>query len=132
MEPVMLEILAPMLSAEEVGCQSCRLILNDLGMRKDHLNACVNEYPDDWKDAVLHLSQWIRELSALYQHRICIRVIDAMSLLGIWKQVRYGLRRFPAFIVDKRHTFVGWDAGRLESLIDRRIDELHGQSSPRS
>jgi hypothetical protein len=129
MEPVVLEVLAPMLSAEEIACHSCRLVFGDLGIRKSHLDACVNEYPEDWKEAVLHLSQWLREISGLYQHRIRIRVIDALSPLGLWKQIRYGLRRFPAFIIDGQCTFAGWDAGRLESLIDQRLQALRCRES---
>jgi len=39
----------------------------------------------------------------------------------LWKQLRYHVFRFPAFIVDKKHTYVGWDHEELEALIDDRI-----------
>jgi hypothetical protein len=39
----------------------------------------------------------------------------------LWKQIRYRLFRFPAFIVDRKRTYIGWDYAELESLIDERI-----------
>jgi hypothetical protein len=48
-------------------------------------------------------------------------VIDAQSLAGIWKQIRYRLFKFPAFIVDKKLTYIGWDHRQLEALIDQRV-----------
>jgi hypothetical protein len=41
--------------------------------------------------------------------------------LGLWKQIRYRLFRFPAFIVDRKSTYIGWDYQELETLIDERI-----------
>jgi hypothetical protein len=68
-----------------------------------------------------YLSKWIQELSHLYRHRLQIRVIDAQSPLGLWKQIRYKLFRFPAFIVDRKLTYIGWDPKQVEALIDERI-----------
>ncbi len=112
MSPILLELVAPMLSCPEI---------NSLRLGSRHRNACINEYPDDWKYAVSYLSEWIQELSHLYRHRIVIRVIDAMSPLGLWKQIRYRLFRFPAFIIDRKRTYIGWDYQELETLIDERI-----------
>jgi hypothetical protein len=115
MTPILLELVAPMLSCPEI---------NSLRLRSEHRSACINEYPDDWKYAVHYLSEWIQELSNLYRHRIVIRVIDALSPLGLWKQIRYRLFRFPAFIVDRKSTYIGWDYQELETLIDERIHNV--------
>jgi len=123
MDPILLEVVAPMLSTVEMNCRGCGFVFGYLGLKSKYRNACTNEYPEDWKWAVGYLSEWIREVSSLYQHRILIRVIDAQSPLGLWKQIRYKLFRFPAFIVDKKRTYIGWDFQQLESLIDERIHE---------
>jgi hypothetical protein len=94
-----------------------------LGLNNKYRKASANEYPDDWKQAVVYLSQWIQEISSLYRHRILIRVIDAQSPLGFWKQIRYRLFRFPAFIVDKKSTYIGWDSQELETIIDEQIKD---------
>ena len=121
MNPILLEVVAPMLSTVEMSRRGCGFIMGYVGLRDKYRDACTNEYPDDWKQAVDYVSRWINEISSLYQHRIRIRVIDAQSPLGLWKQIRYRLFRFPAFIVDRKRTYIGWDYEELEALIDERI-----------
>jgi hypothetical protein len=121
MNPVLLEVVAPMLSTVEWNCRPCRFMFDTLGLRHKYQSSCTNEYPEEWKQAVNFLTTWIQEMSNLYRHRLKIRVIDAQSPVGLWKQIRYRLFRFPAFIVDKKHTYIGWDTKQLEALIDERI-----------
>ena len=121
MNTVLLEVVAPVLSGVEMGCRGCGFILGTVGLRNKYRNALAEEYPDDWKQAVGYLAEWIKEISSLYKHRIKIRVIDAQSPLGFWKQLRHRVFRFPAFIVDKKGTYIGWDSQELEALIDERI-----------
>ena len=121
MNPIILEVIAPMLSTVEINCRPCRFMFDTLGLRRKYRNSCENEYPEEWKQAVGYLSAWIHEMSNLYRHRLQIRVIDAQSPLGLWMQIRHRLFRFPAFIVDKKHTYIGWDTQQLEALIDARI-----------
>jgi hypothetical protein len=113
-----------MLSTVEMGCRSCGFMFGYLGLTQEHREASQNEYPEDWRQAVGYLSEWIQEISSLYRHRILIRVIDAQSPLGFWKQIRHRVFRFPAFIVDKKSIYIGWDPKELEALIDGQI---HGQ-----
>ena len=121
MRPIVLEVVAPMLSSTEISSRGSGLILDYVGLRKKDRKACTDEYPEDWKEAVDYLSKWIEEISDLYRHRIKIRVIDAQSPLGIWKQIRHRVFRFPAFIVDREKTYIGWDYQELEAIIDDRI-----------
>jgi hypothetical protein len=120
-KPVLVEVLAPMLSSTEMGCRGCGAIMGSLGLRNHDRNACVDGYPDDWKFAVGSLSEWISELFRLYRHRIKIRVIDAQSPHGLWKQLRHRVFKFPAFIVDNKKTYIGWEYAQLEAIIDERI-----------
>ena len=92
-----------------------------MGLKSEYRNAATEEYPEDWKQAVSFLSQWIKEIASLYRHRIEIRVIDAQSPMGFWKQIRHRVFRFPAFIVDRKSTYTGWDSEELEALIDESI-----------
>ena len=121
MKPVLVEVVAPMLSSVEMSCRGCGAIMASLGLRSQDRNACVNEYPDDWKFAVASLSEWIGDLVRLYRHRITIRIIDAQSPHGLWKQIRHRVFKFPAFIVDNKKTYVGWEYAALEAIIDERM-----------
>ena len=121
MNPVLLEVIAPMLSTVELNCRPCRFMFDTLGLGSKYRHISENEYPEDWKQIADYLADWIQEMSNLYRHRLKIRVIDAQSPLGLWMQLRHRLFRFPAFVVDKKHTYTGWDTKQLEALIDERI-----------
>jgi hypothetical protein len=118
---ILLEVVAPTLSGVEMSCRGCGFILGTVGIRNEYRNAISEEYPDDWKQATTYLSDWIKEIASLYRHRVMIRMIDAQSPFGFWKQIRHRVFRFPAFIVDRQNTYVGWNPKELEALIDERI-----------
>lgn len=121
MDPILVEVVAPMLSTVEMSCRGCGSVLSSLGLRDKYRRSCTDEYPEDWKQAIDYLSKWINEISSLYRHRVQVKVIDAQSPLGLWKQIRHRAFRFPAFIVDQKETYIGWDYKELEALIDKRI-----------
>jgi hypothetical protein len=121
MKPILLEVIAPTLNTAEMDCQPCRFMFDTLEIGSKYRRLSENEYPEDWKQAVGYLATWIHEMTDLYRHRLKIKMIDAQSPLGLWMQIRHRVFRFPAFIVDKKQTYIGWDAQRLEALIDQRI-----------
>lgn len=121
MDTIILEVIAPMLSTVEMSSRGSGFIFGYVGLKDKYRETCTKEYPDEWKLAVSRLSEWIQEIANLYRHRLQIHVIDAQSPLGLWKQIRHRVFRFPAFIVDSKRTYVGWDTEKLESLIDERI-----------
>jgi hypothetical protein len=121
MNAILVEIVAPMLSTLEISPRGYGLVADSLGLNGKCRSASVNEYPDDWKEAVGYLTQWVEEISRLYRHRVRIAIIDAQSPVGLWKQLRHRVFRFPAFIVDRKRTYIGWDYKELEAIIDDRI-----------
>jgi hypothetical protein len=122
MTPVLIEIVAPMMWSMGMGCRGCGLVFETIGLRNKDQKACLDSYPEDWKEAIDTLSSLVRDIRRLYRHRIHIRIIDALSPLGIWKQLRHRVFRFPAFIVgDGRKTYVGWDYQELGAIIDEEI-----------
>ena len=123
MKPVQIEVISPLLTAIEFHCPKCSLMMDQVEARSEYRSSCKDEYPEEWKEHEQRLADCLRNLSRLYKHRILIRIIDAHSPVGLWKQIRHRVRQFPAFIVDGKQTFTGWDSKVLESLIDRRIRE---------
>jgi len=77
----------------------------------------MDEYPPDLKEEYLKLSDWIRELTRNYKDRLLIKLIDAQSILGIYKSLRHWVRKYPTFIVERQKAYTGWDKKRLESLL---------------
>ncbi len=115
-KPVRLEVIAPTL--EGLGlCTSCELILAEAGVGERPHERALDEYPQEWQDECRQLADWVYELAARYSGRVLIKVIDPRSPEGLVKSLRYGVRRYPTFIVAGQKKVVGWDRERLEATL---------------
>ena len=123
MTPIQIEVVFPLLTSLEFGCKNCSLIFGQSGLPQNYHRSSEDEYPEDWKEDVEKLHEWMASASKLYKHRISIRLIDAQSPLGIWKQIRHRFSKLPGFVVDREAVHIGWDTDRLESIIDERIKQ---------
>ena len=65
------------------------------------------------------------DLSARYGDRVLIRIWDPRSMQGLWKSIRYGVRRYPTFIVAGRK-IGGWDRTQLEQTLAKALAPLEG------
>jgi hypothetical protein len=79
----------------------------------------MGEYPTDMLQDHIRLSEWVVELSQRYGPDIEIRVIDPQSGLGLWKSLRHWVRKYPAFIVNGKKKYTGWDKDALERVLQR-------------
>ncbi len=120
MKPVNVEVITKVLMTFGHD-RRCELFFDRRDFSRKIQHRDINEYPAEVRDEFLRLSEWVRELARLYKHRILIRVIDAHSPMGILKSLRHRAWEYPAFIVEGKDTYVGWDAERLEALIDRHL-----------
>lgn len=118
MRPVSLEIVTKVITTYD-HCRHCKVFFDEAGLDKKFHQKEMDEYPPDLKEEYIQLSDWIRELTRLYKHRLMIKLIDVQSLLGIYKSLRYRIRKYPTFIVEGRETYTGWDKTQLESLLDK-------------
>ena len=71
----------------------------------------------------MKLCDWIRELTRLHKDGLLIKLIDAQSILGFYKSLRHWVRKYPAFIVEGKETYTGWDKSRVESLLVKYTKE---------
>lgn len=76
------------------------------------------EYPADILEGFGRLLDWIDELTRRWGWRLQVRVVDPQSPEGLWKSIRYGVRRYPTFVVDKRRRVVGWDREALQQALE--------------
>jgi len=118
MRPILLEIVTKVITTYD-HCRHCEVFFDEAGLDKKFHQKEMDEYPPDLKEEYIQLSDWIRELNRLYKHRLMIKLIDVKSLHGIYKSLRYRIRRYPTFIVEGRETYTGWDKTQLESLLDK-------------
>jgi hypothetical protein len=120
MKPIRLEIVTRVVTFFD-HCRRCQVLFDQTGLDKTIHQKELEEYPPDLKEEYLKLSDWIRELTRLYKHRLLIKLIDVQSPFGIYKSLRYRIRTYPTFIVEGKETYAGWDKNQLESLLDKYI-----------
>jgi hypothetical protein len=131
MRPIRVEVITPLLTTLEFGCSRCGILLQQVDAHKNFHSSIRDEYPEDWKRDAARLMENLARMSEIYKHRVRIRLIDAQSPLGLWKQIRHRLFGTPAFVVDGRSAGTGWDTERLEEAIDARIDEASREFAAR-
>jgi hypothetical protein len=73
------------------------------------------------------LSAWLRDLAVRYGEQLRVRVIDPQSPEGFYKSLRYWVRSYPTFIINRRTKYTGWDRETLERLLADCCEQL---SSP--
>jgi hypothetical protein len=101
-----------------------------------HREQAKESLPDDLRDEFHHLADWIASLHDRYGDRLRVKVIDATSLEGVWRSLRYGARRYPFVVIDGRHKHTGTDFSALEPYINRSLAEAEhahargGEASP--
>jgi hypothetical protein len=92
-----------------------------LKLRDKRDNQDLNQYPEEVREDYLFLSGWITELAQKYREKILIRIIDAQSLQGFCKSIRYWAFRYPVFIINGRKKYSGKDKVQLESLLQEEL-----------
>jgi hypothetical protein len=102
-------------------CASCGPLFREAGVENAVNKEALSDYPQDLQHEFLRLSDVIRELRRLYQHRIRIELINAQSPRGIYKTLRHRIRQYPAFIIEKKDVCIGWDWQKLSDIVDMHI-----------
>lgn len=110
-------------------CQHCELVWQQAGAGAAfHQEQLDSSIPDDLKREYANLSAWVYETLDTYGDRVVIKIIDAASMEGLWKAVRYNVHRFPAFIIDGKEKHVGMDFIHVKRLIDKQLALFHSSS----
>ena len=101
-------------------CSHCQVFLNGAGVGQQIHKSDLSSYPPDWKEEWQQFSDLIFRLSEKYAGKLVIRITDAQSLNALWKALRYGVRKYPTFIIgpDKCQ---GIDEAQVSSLIDKQL-----------
>jgi hypothetical protein len=119
--PVPIDVIA-YAPAAFFHCVPCELIWQQSTVRtKDRAEQLAGSLPDDLRDQYQQLSDWVHRMRAAHGPRLTFRILDAASIAGFVTAVRYGVRQFPAVIVDGKERSVGAQFERATMLIDRRL-----------
>lgn len=116
MNPVQLDVISPIPEGWGV-CLSCEMLMARANLGQAPYERGLDEYPPEWQEEFQRLSDMVYSLAGRYGNNILIRIWDPRSLLGLVKSIRYGVRRYPTFIVEGQDKIAGWDAEKLEQVI---------------
>jgi len=107
-------------------CQHCEIVWGQVGLgSRIRQEQRESNLPPDLQAEYAEISDWVREAFERYGERLSIKVVDAASIEGIFKALRYRSRRFPAFILDSRVRVQGFNRGRLDELLAQRLGRAH-------
>lgn len=118
---VTIEIVQPPALGLGVACGSCRIFMEQAGVP---VELGEEDYPKEMREMAQGLRRWVDEMLRAYPGQIRIRLIQGLSVLGLWRQIRHRLRPLPGFLVDGRWAVAGWEPEKVESIIRARIAGL--------
>src|SRR5512146_924918 len=106
-EPLLVEIIAYAPTAF-YHCTHCEVAWRELGAsNRIHEEQVESSLPEDMVKEYARVSEWVRDIFGRHCDRILVKVIDAASIEGVYKSLRYNARRYPAVIVGKSARFIG-------------------------
>ena len=98
--PLLVEIIAYAPTAF-YHCTHCEVAWRELGATNQiHEEQVVSSLPEDLLQEYQVVSDWVKELFRVHCERIILKIIDAASLEGVYKSLKYNARRYPAVIVN--------------------------------
>jgi hypothetical protein len=125
-QPIRIEVVA-YTPVAFVHCMPCELVWQTSAARaQDRREQWDTSLPEDLKQLYQQLSDWVRRMVALYGGRLRFRIVDAASIEGWITSLRYGIRQYPAVIIDGHEKSIGTEFERATALIERRLAAMHG------
>ena len=123
MKPLMVEVIA-YAPTQYFHCQHCEVLFQEAdvqGVKKFHDDALETSMPAEMMQEYRDLSDWVLNAVERYGGRVVFKVIDAASMEGVLKSVRYGVHKYPAIVINRKDKQTGVDFKRAESLIDQNL-----------
>lgn len=106
-KPLLVEIIAYAPTAY-YHCTHCEVAWREIGTAKRvHEEQLESSLPEDLIQEYEVVSNWVKEMFKEHCDAILLRVIDAASIEGFYKALKYNARRYPAVIVNRKARFLG-------------------------
>lgn len=106
-KPLLVEIIAYAPTAY-YHCTHCEVAWREMGANnRIHDEQVESSLPPDLIQEYQTVSDWVKEMFRVHCDAILLRVIDAASIEGFYKSLKYKARRYPAVIVNGESRFLG-------------------------
>lgn len=124
-KPLLVEIIAYAPTAY-YHCTHCEVAWREMGANnRIHEEQVESSLPDDLMHEYQLVSDWVKELFRVHCDAVLLKVIDAASLEGVYKSLRYKARRYPAVIINGQSRFLGTQM--LTAASEEIAHQLAGQ-----
>jgi len=121
-DPLLVEIIAYAPTAF-YHCMHCEVAWREMGVSNNfHQEQVDSSLPADLVQDYQKLSDWVNELFRVHCDRVMVKVIDAASVEGFFKSLRYGVHRYPAVIVGQKARFTGGAFQQAGLEVGRLLD----------
>jgi hypothetical protein len=121
MQPLQIEVLtyAP---TEFFQCRPCEVVMQSVGVGQAvHREQRQAAFPPDLQAEYAAIGDWLSAVVARHGERVQVRIVDAASLEGVYKSLRYRARRFPAFVIAGQVRQGTPDFAALDRLIEEQV-----------
>jgi hypothetical protein len=99
-KPLLVEIIAYAPTAF-YHCTHCEVAWREMGKSdRVHEEQLESSLPEDLAREYQTVSDWVKEMFRVHCDAIVLKVIDAASIEGFYKSLKYNARRYPAVIVN--------------------------------
>ena len=121
-QPLLVEIIAYAPTAF-YHCTHCEVAWREMGAsNRIHDEQVESSLPEDMAREYGRVSDWVQEIFRIHCDRILVKVIDAASIEGVYKSLRYNARRYPAVIIGQKSRFIGTESlGSAADELSRRL-----------
>jgi hypothetical protein len=124
-KPLMVEIIAYAPTAF-YHCTHCEVAWREMGAtNRIHEEQMESSLPEDLMQEYQVVSDWVSEMFRVHCDRIVLKVIDAASIEGVYKSLKYNAHHYPAVIVNGKSRFIG--SQMLSSAGKEIAHQLAGQ-----
>lgn len=123
-KPLLVEVIAYAPTAY-YHCTHCEVAWREMGVTEEFHNEQISSsLPEDLLHEYQKLSDWVRDITHRHCDSVLIKVIDAASLEGFLKSLRYRVHKYPAVIVNHQARFTGGDFGQVNEEIEHQLRAL--------
>ncbi|HSK88918.1 MAG TPA: hypothetical protein VK880_11195 [Anaerolineales bacterium] len=106
-KPLLVEIIAYAPTAY-YHCTHCEVAWREMGTsNRIHDEQLESSLPEDLIKEYQAVSDWVQEMFRVHCDAIILKVIDAASIEGFYKSIKYNARLYPAVIVNRKSRFLG-------------------------
>jgi hypothetical protein len=124
-KPLLVEIIAYAPTAY-YHCTHCEVAWREMGANnRIHEEQMQSSLPEDLIKEYETVSDWVKEMFRIHCDAILLKVIDAASIEGFYKALKYNARRYPAVIVNHKARFLGSE--RLSAASEEIARQLAHQ-----